>query len=177
MTSFSELWNGWKNAGDPTPFLLIDCAGFAAGAEALPREACSELECLFTGDLADELANVAPYLGRLQSFDDSVRNTVEELLRSHVAVVVVLDRYAAEEITFSMLHRHFRKHNVVYGPEGEPLFFRYYDPRVLPSVLEVMEPAQLSVFFGPVTRIFLNRLDDELVEFQSYAGRGSTPSA
>ena len=87
----------------------------------------------------------------------------------------------ADPLTFSELHRHFRKMNVVYGPEGNPLFFRYYDPRVLPSVLEVMEPDQLSTFFGPVERFALQDVEGRLHELRMHGGTllvdGQSPAA
>ena len=39
---------------------------------------------------------------------------------------------------------------MVYGPDLEPLYFRYYDPRVLRAWLPTCDPAQLAEFFGPV---------------------------
>lgn len=171
MPSFSDFWNRWKDAGDPTPYVLLDCAGFEGGAAALPRNVCSELECLFTGDLAVELADVGPYLGRLDSFDDSVRAIVEDLLRAHLAIVVVVDKQGEEDMTFPMVHRHFRKHNVVYGPSGEPLFFRYYDPRALMEVLPVLEQAQLEAFFGPAQLMVMFAVDGRTaVGFTHVAG-------
>ena len=34
--------------------------------------------------------------------------------------------------------------------DGTPLYFRYYDPRVLRSFLPTCSPAQLKQMFGPV---------------------------
>ena len=171
MPSFTELWDSWKDAGDPTPYVLVDCAGLQGGAAALPLSACSQIECLFTGDLADELANVGPYLGRVESFDDSVRATVDELLRAHQGIVVVLGRKVEGEMTFSMLHRHFRKYNVVYGPSGAPLFFRYYDPRALMEVLPVFQKTQVESFFGPAELMVMYGMQSRTVRsFSQIAG-------
>ncbi len=157
MAKFSDIWTQLEQAGGPLPFLLIDCAGLPGGEAQIPKDLFSELECLFTGDLADELADVGPYLGRLQSFDPAIASVVEDLLESHVGtlVVVVDPPPDAGTLTFSQMHRHFRKFNVVYGPDAEPLFFRYYDPRVILDVLKVFEPSQLEEFFGPVESLVL----------------------
>ena len=158
MAAFGEIWSGLKQAGGGTPYLLIDCAGLDAGAAALPRDACSELECLLTGDLAQELADVGPYLGRLKAFEGEAPGVAEDLLKRQVGMLVVLPAAANGEAPgFAQLHRHFRKFNVVYDPEGKPLFFRYYDPRVLVEVLSVLEPQQLEAFFGPgAAFVFVN---------------------
>ena len=156
MASFADLWTGLKQAGRGTPFMLMDCAGLEAGAAALPRGCFSQIECLFTGDLATELADVAPYLGRIGSFEGEAPAVAEDLLKRHVGMLVVLPLGEQEwEMPFASMHRHFRKFNVVYDPEGKPLFFRYYDPRVIVEVLSVLEAEQLDAFFGPVESLVL----------------------
>ena len=165
MAKFSDIWTQLEQAGGPLPFLLIDCAGLPGGEAQIPKELFSELECLFTGDLADELADVGPYLGRLQSFDPAIASVVEDLLESHVGTMVVVGDPppAAGTLTFSQMHRHFRKFNLVYGPGAEPLFFRYYDPRVVLDVLKVFEPRQIENFFGPVSRFVISGPDKKAV--------------
>lgn len=157
MAKFSDIWEQLEQAGGPLPFLLIDCAGLPGGEAQIPKDLFSEVECLFTGDLADELADVGPWLGRLRSFDPAIADAVEDLLESHVGTMVVVNdpSPAAGALTFSQMHRHFRKFNVVYGPESEPLFFRYYDPRVVLDVLKVFESQQIDEFFGPVNSLVL----------------------
>ncbi|GAA4343211.1 DUF4123 domain-containing protein [Flaviaesturariibacter amylovorans] len=48
------------------------------------------------------------------------------------------------------LHRHFRRFLTVRLEDGEELYFRFYDPRVLRVFLPTCSPAQLQEFFGPV---------------------------
>lgn len=157
MTSFAEVWAGLQQAGKPLPYVLIDCAGIDGGESRIPHDAFSELECLFTGDLAIELANVGPYLGRLRSYAPEVGAAVEVLLNLEVALLVTLQDVVGNqpEVSFSELHRHLRKFNVVYEASGKPLFFRYYDPRVLFDVLTVLDPEQLNAFFGPIDTLTL----------------------
>ncbi len=158
-----------RDAGQPPPYLLLDCAGLEQGAAGLPTEGLEEIECLFTGDLAEELVDVAPYLGRIASWD-AAQETVQDLLSRDVAMVVLPTLVNGEAPGFSQVHRHFRKLNVVYGAEGEPLFFRYYDPRVLLDVLSVLEPQQLDGFFGPVDSLLLFQHDRQLVRCYRRAG-------
>ena len=156
MPSFGEIWMGLEQAGGTPPYMLVDCAGLEAGAAALPRETFSEFDCLFTGDLAIELADVAPYLGRIKAYDAEAAAITEDLLKRHVGMLVV--PRAGQDVqvpSFAQVHRHFRKFNVVYDPEGKPLFFRYYDPRVIVEVLSVLEPGQLDAFFGPIDSLVL----------------------
>lgn len=162
MASFADAWKNARDAGYPPPYLLLDCAGLEQGAAALPRASFAEVECLFTGELADELADVAPYLCRAGSWDAPVQAAVQDLLERQLGVLVMLP-HAEEVPTFQQVHRHFRKLNVVRGSQGEPMFFRYYDPRVLADVLQVLEPPQLVGFFGPVESLLLMREPGRLV--------------
>lgn len=157
MTTFANFWLGLKQTAQAAPYLLIDCAGIEGGEARIPKSVFTELECLFTGDLADELADVGPYLGRLTGLSDEVGAVVEDLLDRQVALLVTLGETARpeDEVTFAQLHRHFRKFNVVYGADSAPLFFRYYDPRVLPDVLGVLDEKQLKAFFGPIDSLVL----------------------
>ena len=173
MPAFSEIWSQLKQPGQPAPYMLIDCAGVEGGAERLPRDFFDEFECLFTGDLAEELEDVAPYLGRLGSLAPEAQAVVEDLLARHLGILVTLPLPVGsdEPPSFSQVHRHFRKFNVVYGPEGKPLFFRYYDPRVIVDVLKVLDEEQLKAFFGPVDRMLLTQADGVLVNCAVAAGK------
>lgn len=160
MAKLRDIWNGLIAAGGPPPFVILDAAGLERGRAQISREVFPELECLFSGDLALELADVAPYLGRMASFDDTVEAALDELLSKDVAILVIPSDPSLELI---QMHRHLRKFNVVYGPDGNPLFFRYYDPRVLPGVLDVFEAAQREAFFGPIRLFVLQKDSKELV--------------
>ena len=90
MTLFKDWWQQLEAEGVPLPYLLLDCAGIEGGEAAVPREIFSELECLFTGELAEELADVGGYLGRVTSWGDG--KAVLDLLERQVALVLVLFR-------------------------------------------------------------------------------------
>ena len=174
MARFASLWTALKEAPATAPYLLVDCAGLQGGRAEIPRQIFSQLECLFTGDLAKELADVGPYLGRLRSLDAGVTSTVEDLLLRQVASLAVVPAQAdGAQPRFSEVHRHFRKFNVVYGPSGQPLFFRYYDPRVIPDVLQVFEPAQLEAFFGPMEALMLTDAEGRMLRCTRQGGAPS----
>ena len=147
MLSLQAIWSELTSEDAQPPYLLLDAAGFERGFGDIPADIFARLECLFSGDLAEELVDVAPYLGQLSAIDDGSKKVVGELLARQQAIMVQLQD---PRVTFAELHRHFRKFNVVYGPEGNPLFFRYYDSRVLLDVLGALDPAQRASFFGPI---------------------------
>jgi hypothetical protein len=163
MKTLLDWWTQARDEGLPPPCLLIDCAGLEGGQAALPREACSALECLFSGDLGEELADVGGYLAQLGGWEPPVFEVVDDLMRRQLAVLLVMPSAgdddaasgagsassAASATSFTHLHRHLRKFNVVYGPNGQPLFWRYYDPRVLPGVLASFDDTRRQAFLGP----------------------------
>ena len=157
MASFNDIWTRLRQSGSPLPYLLIDSAGIQGGEERIPKHIFSRLECLFSGDLAVELADVGPYLGLLGSHDSDVAHVVEDLLTRQIGILVALKGMTPDggEPTFSEVHRHFRKFNIVYGPENNPLFFRYYDPRVMNLMCHALSKAQFAKLSEPCASIVI----------------------
>ena len=60
---------------------------------------------------------------------------------------------------------HLRTFLKVYGPDLTPLYFRYYDPRVLRTYLPTCNEQEMRTVFGPVLRYIVEDEDhDRLVE-------------
>jgi hypothetical protein len=181
MKTLRDWWTQARDDGLPLPYLLIDCAGLDGGQAELPREAFSALECLFSGDLAEELADVGGYLAQVRSWAMPVAEVVDDLMRRQLAVLLVppaeaddLDAVssgaAAPVPGFTQLHRHLRKFNVVYSPEGQPLFWRYYDPRALPGVTAAFGDTQRKAFLGPLEAAVVMQEDGTLHVVASRSG-------
>ncbi len=152
MQRFIELWGALQVCAERPVYLLLDCAGFERGFSAIPQDLFDRLQSLVTGDLGDELADTAGYLGRIVKADAATAARVEELLDAQLAMLLVPRLAPAEPgepgaaPDFAVLHRHLRKYNVVYSADGKPLFFRYYDPRVVDD----LQRAGLTELTGPV---------------------------
>jgi hypothetical protein len=120
------------------------------------------LECgleycsLYRGDQAEELAEVAPYLVHLQPDAPFTTWLIENGWGESWGIFV---RAAA---SLAELRRHFRRFLMVYDPDGKPLYFRYYDPRVLRVYLPTCNAEELSTLFGPLSR-YLVESDDATV--------------
>lgn len=102
-------------------------------------------ECLFRGELKPDMAEVAPYLVRLVRGHGFTHWLIESGWGKHWNIFV-LSRASLPE-----LRRHFRTFFLVHDSNGKPLYFRYYDPRVLRVFLPTCNPEQLQSMFGPVT--------------------------
>jgi hypothetical protein len=67
--------------------------------------------------------------------------------------------WVESEVDFETLCRHFRRFLMVQTEEGQELYFRFYDPRVLRIFLPTCDIDQLHEFFGPVTQFIMEDED------------------
>jgi hypothetical protein len=128
-------------------YALLDGAGIPNLLDKLDEADGLDYACLYSGELEPDIAEVAPYLARLEpgsAFAEWVAGAWGEQ-RGIFAQV-------GPDTDMGALRRHFRKLNMVYGPDADPLLFRYYDPRVLRMFLPTCDPAQVREVFGPVQR-------------------------
>jgi hypothetical protein len=139
----------WSGHGSAT-FALFDGAGTPGLLDRLYGTSGLEFECLYSGELEPDVAEVAPYIARLEAGTSFAAWALGGWGEHRGIFAQVPD-----EVGMPVLRRHFRKLNMVYGPEATPLLFRYYDPRVLKLFLSLCEPANVPELFGPVSRFVL----------------------
>ncbi|MDD5763425.1 MAG: DUF4123 domain-containing protein [bacterium] len=146
------LW--WSDEGQEPPrvYALLD----AARDESIyPKIVDSGVEstCLYRGEKARTLAWVAPYLVELHPEDPFTEWLLENGWGKCWGVFV------GSAATLSELKRHFRAFLMVYDEGNNPLYFRYYDPRVLRVYLPTCNAEELAIVFGPVNSYVLE--DDD----------------
>ena len=134
----------WHEAGDMPAYAILDGAQNQTLVGALHADGAPPWRCLFTGTLEPDMAVVAPYLVELEQSSAFTRRLLGEGWGQNWGV------FLTSHLALPALWRHVRTQVHVYGPQLEPLFFRFYDPRVLRSYLPTCTPAQLAEFFGPV---------------------------
>ena len=55
---------------------------------------------------------------------------------------------------------------MVYDEKGTPLYFRFYDPRVLRIYLPTCNESELQTVFGPVNHFYVEGKEEKLlIEF------------
>ena len=123
---------------------MLDGASVPGLLERLDGDRSLEVECLFRGELEPDMAEVAPYLVRLDLESEFAEWVVGSGWGQHWGTFVTSRR------GFRALRNHLRALTLVYRRDGTPLYFRYYDPRVLRVFLATCSPAQLKQIFGPV---------------------------
>ncbi|MBX3438077.1 MAG: DUF4123 domain-containing protein [Planctomycetaceae bacterium] len=98
---------------------------------------------LYRGAAERDYWAIAPYVAQL---DEQLLSWImNDLAGSPWGVFVVAD------VSLPQLRKHFRRFLLVEGPDGRQLYFRFYDPRVLPTFLQTCTPSEAEQFFGPVT--------------------------
>ncbi|MEO8453361.1 MAG: DUF4123 domain-containing protein, partial [Gemmatimonadota bacterium] len=97
---------------------------------------------LYKGTAEESLRGIAPYLVRLDfaTYDWLVESEWTEPW----GILVLADG------DLDTLRRHFRRFLIVESPNGDPWYFRFYDPRVLTKFLPTLDHAGVDDFFGPV---------------------------
>jgi hypothetical protein len=128
----------------------------------------SDIECvsLFRGEKARELATVAPYLMALQRDDSFTQWIINSGWGQSWGIIV------GSRATLNELKRHFRNFLMVYDEDGKPLFFRYYDPRVLRVYLPTCNESEIETVFGPVSQYWVEGQDGKsMLEYSQAYGK------
>ena len=128
-----------------TVFMLVDAA---RSPPIYPRleaiAAFGRAQSLYQGDIGAGLGHVLPWLVRLDRTPGPAAWFVEAGFGEAWGTFVIAD------LPFEDARRHLRKFNLVTGPDGASMVFRFFDPRVLRVFLPTCTPAELARFFGPL---------------------------
>jgi hypothetical protein len=101
-------------------------------------------ESLYEGDWKSQVANAGPYLVDLTG----KRNILPHLLFGGWGQRWAI--YVAANVEFAPLRLHLRRYLTALRPDGQPVYFRFYDPGVLSAFLPACTPPELAAFFGPI---------------------------
>ena len=102
--------------------------------------------CLYRGELEPDLAATAPYLTALPRDAEFTRWVLEQGWGNHWGIFAI----TPQSVNLATLRKHFRTFLMVLSPENKPLYFRYYDPRVLRVYLPTCNAEEVRTVFGPV---------------------------
>lgn len=156
----------WSSIGgtEAQLYAVLDGARNAGTHSAVLASGC-EFECLYRGELEPDLAEAAPYLVKLQKNHPFTNWLVEEGWGESWGIFI--------QTTASLkdARQHLRKFLMVYDSDTKPLYFRYYDPRVLRVYLPTCNAQELATVFGPVQSYLLeNDGPNDLLQFSNAAG-------
>ena len=126
-----------------------------------------DYECLFTGNLPYDLAESAPYLVRLTRTAELTSWILTECWGNSVGI------FAWSRENLNTLRRHFRHLLQVQDEQGQKLFFRYYDPRVLRTYIPTCMNIDLKELFGPIDRLLVEGLKNEVLSCEPRVKEGA----
>lgn len=130
---------------DATVYAVLDGASVPELPQMLARWQIESV-CLLRGELEPDVAQAAPYLAVFQPETPFAEWVLSEGWGKHWGI------FAVSNANFRALRQHFRTFLMVYTPEGKPVYFRYYDPRVLRVYLPTCNAKELRIVFSPVLR-------------------------
>jgi hypothetical protein len=152
--------------GEPgvNAYAILDGASIPGLVQTLHR--CNPTrECLYRGELDLDIAEVAPYVVHLEPNTEFTDLVLNQGWGNHWGV------FALTPADLFTMRQHLRKFLTVHDSGGKPLLFRYYDPRVLRVYLPTCNAEEITSFFGPISRYFMESEDPAAaVSFQHKGG-------
>lgn len=117
--------------------------------------------CLYRGEIEPDIAEVAPYLVELFAGDAFTEWLLDENAGGrHFGI------FARSPHSLTEMRKHFRKFLTVYDEAGNPLLFRYYDPRVLRKFLPTCGAADLGRMFAGVQSFLAEKTAVDYTRFE-----------
>ncbi|MED5618257.1 DUF4123 domain-containing protein [Ideonella sp. BN130291] len=132
------------SAADERLYATLDLANLRkTAAAALDRLRYNNGICLL-GDLRQEAQLASPWLVEVAAHTSApLLHWTLELARQHSAVTWMHSPLAP----FALAHR-LRARTETALPDGEAMLLRYFDPRVLPALESLLEPAQRASYLA-----------------------------
>ena len=137
-------------------FVLLDAAQLLDKLEKA-QALNSNYVSLYNGQSREALSIVAPYLFSFQIESDFAVWLAESGWGRSWGI------YFSSDASPQELHHHFRKFLIVQNENGQELYFRFYDPRILRVFLPTCDEEQLRGFFGPVSHFMMEDADPNQV--------------
>jgi len=116
-------------------------------------ESQEEYQSLYEGPQGAQLAHFAPYLIRVPQKSPLLETLVQQAWSKSWGVFLTCDKPLKD------LRTHFRHFLTVKLPDGQQVYFRYYDPRVLRLFLPTCLSEESTQFFGPVKQFLIEGED------------------
>ena len=144
MTSISDQVKEFLFAGGGFGVFAVLDGASVQGLRVKLHQVQPEHVCLYRGELEPDMAEVAPYLVRLERKAEFTEWVLTQGWGKHWGI------FACAQADLHAMRQHFRRFLMVHDESGKPLYFRFYDPRVLRDYLPTCDREQLTEMFGPV---------------------------
>ncbi|MDH3494901.1 MAG: DUF4123 domain-containing protein, partial [Acidobacteriota bacterium] len=111
--------------------------------------------CLLRGKLTPDVVHMAPYVVYLKPDSDFTSWVLDESFGKNWGI------FAHSRSTITEMRRHFRSLINVHDEDGNPLIFRFYDPRVIRRYLPTCNLGEVKVFFGKIESYYVEADNEE----------------
>ncbi len=145
-------------------YAVLDGAAIPDLPQAL-REHRMDAVCLYRGELIPELARVAPYQVILERESPFTAWLLQQGWGRHWGI------FALSPAEWRPMREHLCSLVMAYDPDYQPLYFRYYDPRVLRVYLPTCDADELRTLFGPISRLLCEDEEGGLLKFWVAGGQ------
>lgn len=145
-------------------YAVLDGAAISDLPQAL-REHRMDAVCLYRGELIPELARVAPYQVILERESPFTAWLLRQGWGRHWGIFVL------SPAEWRPMREHLCSLTMAYDPDYQPLYFRYYDPRVLRIYLPTCDADELRTLFGPISRLLCEDEEGKLLKFWVAGGQ------
>lgn len=157
-----RLLFGIRQLPDPL-FALVDCARDPRVLEIV-ADHCLDGQTLFEGQDLGRLIPLGPYLAPVDKEGKMIELLAKEGWGNSWMIFVI------SHMPFANLRDHLRSFLMCKNEEGQELYFRYYDPRVLRLFLPTCTQTEAHEFFGPILKFWVEDENPEtLLEFTATA--------
>jgi hypothetical protein len=130
-------------------YSILDAARNIDIAFQLRNIANVEYVSLYKGRKEEPMWDAAPYLIRCVRESEFFKWVIDRGWGESWGIIVT------SKASFEDLCKHFQECLIVQDESGKQMYFRFYDPRILPLFLSTCTPDQRIDFFGPVNRLLL----------------------
>lgn len=130
---------GWATRG--RLYAVVDGCGAPSVPDMMRKVGDRRAVSLYRGRAEEELWGIAPYLVQV---DGAVFDWLSRTLWAEP-----WGFFGVTDAELPAVRLHLRRFLVVESPEGEPWYFRFYDPRVLRKYLPTLDATRLAEFMGP----------------------------
>lgn len=162
-----KLLSSLENLGEPL-YGILDAA---RDPLVLARLVSSDhqYQSLYEGRKAAQLTAVAPYLVKFPPASPLLAQVIQEGWGKSWGI------FFPSVLAFDEVRKHFRKFLIVENDEGEKLYFRFYDPRVLRVFLPHCNEQERRDFFGPLEWFLLE--DEDPSQLLRWSATTHAPTA
>jgi len=143
-------------------YAILDAAKVMGLVEMLETSGL-EYACLFRGDAAEELRDVAPYLVRLEESSTFTRNLFTKGDAGWQMWNKEPGMYFRSRADLNELRRHFRRFTKVQDEGGKWYYLRFWEPRAAQQAFTAMSPAGVQRLFSIVADAYTIRVKPSIL--------------